>query len=138
MWISAMQLVGLVVLILEIWVTAVNIKAKKQTAGPLKGQKHYVLAWLIGIPLGIASVFMWYTTQGNQGQQYKIIGIPFLAAAFDEKGADYVSPITPIFMGANFIFWFLIPQLFFWGKELGSKRKRTKRDAITNQEDTPA
>lgn len=138
MWISAMQLVGLGVLFLEVWATVVNIKAKKQTEKSFKGQKYYFLAWLIGIPLGIASVFMCFPTLGNHGQQYKIIGIPFIAAAFDEKGADFVSPLTPILMGTNFIFWFLSPQLYFWGKGLGSKRNQIASDAITNQEDTPA
>lgn len=64
MWISAMQLVGLGVLFLEVWATVVNIKAKKQTEKIFKGQKYYFLAWIIGIPLGIASVFMWFPTQG--------------------------------------------------------------------------
>jgi hypothetical protein len=138
MWISAMQLVGLGVLILEIWATIVNSKARKQTEKTDKKRKYYFLAWILGIPLGIASVFMWFPTQGNHGQQYQIIGIPFIAGAFDEKGADYISPLTPILMGINFIFWFLTPQLYIWGKWLGNKRKRNPPDAITNQEDTPA
>jgi len=131
-----MNLVGLGVLIFEIWATIKNIKARRQIEKTDKRRKYYLLAWLIGISLGIASAFMWYPTQGTHGQQYKIIGIPFAAAAFDEKGADYVSPLTPILMGINFIFWFLTPQLYIWGKRLGGKRKRTTPDSITNQEDT--
>ena len=133
-----MNLVGLGVLIFEIWITIKNIKARGQIENTDKRRKYHLLAWLIGIPLGIASAFMWFPTQGNHGQQYKIIGIPFTAAAFDEKGADYVSPLTPILMGMNFILWFLTPQLYIWGKRFGSKRKRHTPDAITNQEDTPA
>jgi hypothetical protein len=138
MWISALYLVGLGVLIFEIWATIKNIKTRRQIEKTDKMIKYHLLAWFIGIPLGIASVFMWYRTQGTHGQQYKIIGTPFAAAAFDERGADYVSPLTPIMMGLNCIFWFLIPQLYIWGKGFGSKRKRSTPDAITNQEDTPA
>ena len=138
MWISTMQLVGLGVLILEVWATFVNIKARGKTEKPDKWRKYYFLAWLIGIPLGIASAFMWFPTQGNHGQQYKIIGIPFIAGAFDENGADYISPLTPVLMGINFIFWFLTPQLYLWRKGLRNKRKMTSPKVITNQEDTPA
>ncbi len=133
-----MNLVGLGVLIFEIWITIKNIKARRQIEKTDKRRKYHLLAWLIGIPLGIASAFMCFPTQGNHGQQYRIIGIPFIAGAFDEKGADYVSPLTPILMGINFIFWFLTPQIYVWGKVLGNKRKGTTPDAVTNQEDTPA
>lgn len=137
MWLSVMQLVGLGLLIFEIWATIKNIKAKRQTEKTDTMRKHYLRAWLIGIPLGIASAFMWFPIQGNHGQQYKVIGIPFIVAAFDEKGADYVSPLTPIMMGINFGFWFLIPQLYIWGKWLGSKNNETTAEATTNKKDTP-
>ena len=78
MWISAMQLVGLGMLILEIWATIKNIKTRRSTEKTDKNRKHYLLAWLTGIPLGIASAFLWFPTEGNHGQQNKIIGIPFI------------------------------------------------------------
>jgi len=57
---------------------------------------------------------MRYPVTGNHGQKYILLGIPFVAAAFDDKGADYVSFLTPVFMAANAVFWLLLPQFFLW------------------------
>jgi hypothetical protein len=137
MWITTMQVIGLVLLILEIWAVIVNARIWRQFDKSDKRRKYYILAWVIGIPFGIASVFMCYPTSVNHGQQYKTIGIPFLAAAFDENGADYVSPLTPILMGVNFTFWLLFPQLYIWVKWINIKRNQTLKDSIANQEDAP-
>ena len=73
----------------------------------------YKLRWLFGAPLAIGSFFMTYTIDGET-EKYRILGFPIMAAAFDEAGRDYVSPLTGPIMFGNAIFWYFLPWVFLF------------------------
>ncbi len=114
MFTVAMELLGLAIFITEIVSAIKNIKFKKATVMKSTWKRSYWWSWAVGIPLAVSSVFMIYKITSDSGETYSIIGLPFFAGAFNSKGADFVSPLTPLFMLANIIFWLLIPQLYMW------------------------
>ena len=57
---------------------------------------------------------MFYTVYGDDGQRYRIFGIPFPAFAFDERGHDYVGCISIPFMALNVMFWLFFPHFPLW------------------------
>jgi hypothetical protein len=118
-----LTIIGLLFFILEIIIFPTNLRTRKAYNTSQRWRQVYRWAWIIGLLLAVSSVFMRYPAKGNHGQQYILIGIPFVAAAFDEKGADYVSSLTPVFMAANALFWLLLPQLFMWGWQLIRKQE---------------
>jgi hypothetical protein len=120
---TSLQIIGILLLLLEIRAVVCNIKIRNEKSKDW--QKAYGQSRIIGVVLGFSSIFMTYSTPGTQDQLYKIIGIPFMAGAFDEKGADYVSVLTPLIMGLNFIWWVLLPELYVWLK--GKIQKRCNR-----------
>ena len=67
----------------------------------------------IGIVLGVASYFIWYTLE-DAGQTWRVMGFPFFAAAFDSRGSDYVGITTIPAVIGNFLFFAALPQLILW------------------------
>lgn len=103
-----------VAIIISEIMSAVKLKKaykNNKIEGRLK--KLYKWRWLLGAPLAIGSFFTFYTVQGDT-EKYRIIGLPIMAAAFDEAGRDYVSPLTGPIMFGNAIFWYFIPWLFLF------------------------
>jgi hypothetical protein len=45
----------------------------------------------------------------NYSERYRAFGFPLPAAAFDGGGLDYVSPLTPIILGLDFVLIGAIP-----------------------------
>jgi uncharacterized membrane protein HdeD (DUF308 family) len=117
---TSLQIVGVLLLLLEIRAVVCNIQMRKEKSEDW--QKAYRKSRIVGVVLGFSSIFMTYPTRGTHDQLYKIIGIPFMAGAFDEKGADYVSVLTPLIMGINIIWWVLLPELYVWLKGKFEKR----------------
>lgn len=70
-------------------------------------------AWVLGLVLGGASYFIWYPYDAGT-ERYRVMGFPFMAAAFDSAGRDYVGSITPLAIIGNFLFFALTPQLMLW------------------------
>ncbi len=114
MIIIALEILGLTILVTEIISIIKNYRLKKILTNDATWRKLYWWSWIIGFPLAIASVFMVYGVKSDSGDLYKILGVPFVAGAFDSKGADFVSSLTPVFMLLNMTFWFLTPQLYMW------------------------
>jgi hypothetical protein len=110
--VNSLMVVGIVVLIASVWAWRRNQRWTVSEM-PSLWKKLWHLRWLVGVALGIASYFMRYSMQGDDGI-YTIYGIPFMAYAFDQDGRDYVGALTMPFLAANFVLWLLLPQLVFW------------------------
>lgn len=130
--ILAFEIIGMLILIIEVVATSSNIRTRKFDGRNQRWGKYYLWAWIIGIPLVALSVFIWYPTKGIHGQNYRIYGMPFVACVFDEKGADYVGIMTPVFMAANAIVWLLFPQLFVWVWDIISRKRSVAKNGLTN------
>jgi hypothetical protein len=114
----------LLLLLAEIATTHSNFRAKRNYGKHELWRKAYLWAWGLGLPLAVSSFYMKYSATGNHGQKYTLIGIPFVAAAFDDKGADYASFLTPVLMGLNAVFWLLVPQLVMWIWKITIKKEK--------------
>ena len=77
---------------------------------------------LVGVVFAIASAFIGYPVS-DAGERYRVLGVPFLAAAFDSASRDYVGPLTLLSFLANALVWFFLPQivLFCWRIFTGEK-----------------
>lgn len=67
-------------------------------------------AFLLGLLLAVGSVFVSYPV----GDNLRVMGFPFLAAAFERRGdiwIDFMSPLTPVAYLANATFAFVLPHL---------------------------
>jgi hypothetical protein len=78
-------------------------------------------SWLVGLLLGIGGYFIAYPMQ-DDGGTWRVIGFPFIAAAIDPQGADYVSVTTMPAVIGNFLFFLLLPQLVLWIAGRGRNR----------------
>ena len=76
----------------------------------------------IGLVLGVASYFIWYTLE-DAGQTWRVMGFPFFAAAFDSRGSDYVGITTIPAVIGNFLFFAALPQFVLWAT--GHRRGRS-------------
>lgn len=85
-----------------------------RTDPPAKWRFVWRLRWLIGFVLAVASILMFYPVHGDDGQWYRIFGIPFPAFAFDERGHDYVGCTSIPFMVLNFVLWLFFPHFPLW------------------------
>lgn len=68
---------------------------------------------LAALSLAAASFFVSFPHRA-ESETYRVLGFPFVAAAFDEAGRDYVGPLTAPAMLANAVFFALLPQLALW------------------------
>ena len=117
---------GLVVLGLGFTAFVANRRAVKTAASqsPIWRRAHR-WRWLLMLVLGVAAVFVVYPVAGGAGQHYKVWGFPFMAAAFDSRGADYVSPLTPVLMVFDILVWAVLPDLFLWGWHVYAGRRNS-------------
>jgi hypothetical protein len=95
----------------------VAIRANRRLAANGRASKGWLLVHrfskLLGVVIGVAGVFIRYNFSEN-GQQWTILGFPFLAGVFDSHGADYAGILTlPATIG-NFLFFAVIPQFILW------------------------
>lgn len=104
---------GLMVLALEIFASRRNhITAQ---APDVVAAWRFAHKWLLlfGIPFAVASFFMGYPTSG-EGEKYEVIGVPFLVAAFDSAGRDYVGLLSVPSLVANALLWLFVPAVALW------------------------
>jgi hypothetical protein len=104
---------GLMVLALEIFASRRN-RTTAQAPNVVVAWR-FVHKWrlLFGIPLAVASFFMGYPTSGG-GEEYKVIGVPFLVAAFDSAGRDYIGLLSVPSLVANALLWLFLPAVALW------------------------
>ena len=109
---NAFMIVGVIVLAASLCAWHRNKRTTVSEMPPLwRGLWRW--RWVIGLALGIASYFIHYPAEGTT-DRYMVYGVPFMSFAFDQKGHDYVGPLTVPALILNFGTWALLPQLFFW------------------------
>lgn len=104
---ALIPLLGLLVLPFAVWSSPRALRLRR--SGVISG-KSYATFQLAGFALGIGSLWMGYPW----GSDWWILGVPFPAAGFQrmENGwADYIGPLTVIFVIMNFLFWYCLPTL---------------------------
>ena len=117
-WVSL--IVGFMIVVLETIAFWQNRKFAKFTPRESAWQRVYRWRYALGFLLAVASNFLWYPSLIN-GERFKVVGLPFVVALFDQAGRDYVGTLTvPSFL-ADFVVWLLIPDLLLW---IWTKRMR--------------
>ncbi len=130
----ALFVIGIVVLPLSIWAAAMNSRIARAEP-PVCWRYAWRARWLVGLMLGVASIFMAYPVDGADGQQYKVCGVPFPACAFDGQGADYVGLLTlPMFV-LNAVIWIFILHLplLVWGRLHGRNEGREAQRSTSRE-----
>jgi len=109
----ALVCLGLVLIALEI----VAARKNRRFASGQPRNSRWVVAYrwqlVLGVPLAILSAFAGYPMSGG-GEQYHVAGVPFMVAAFDSAGRDYVGPLSLPFLIVNGLLWLCLPTLFLW------------------------
>ena len=120
-----LALVGFVVFWLEI-VASQRIRAAN-AQGYVNPKWHLLFRWryLVGTFFAVLSVFAQYPMTSTT-ETYRVIGIPFFVAAFDQAGRDYVGPLTPFAFLGNLVVWFFLPSLFLWAWVSNSRRQSSQ------------
>ena len=104
---------GFMILALETIALWQNRKFARLTPRESAWQRFYRWRYLLGLALAVASTFLWYPSLIN-GERFKVVGLPFVVALFDQAGKDYVGTLTiPSFL-SDFVVWLLIPDLLLW------------------------
>ena len=109
-------IVGILLLGLGAWAIVALIR------DPLASRKSRILAWTLGILLGIIAAFITYPYSDT----VKIFGFPFPAAAFKlEQGRwlDYVGSLTGPFTFGNFLVGLGLGHLIVLGTIRARRRK---------------
>ncbi|MEJ0040246.1 MAG: hypothetical protein WDO68_30170 [Gammaproteobacteria bacterium] len=117
----------LVILITAVAYIALEIYAARRNRTFIKGvppksawATAYRWRFLVGVPFAGVSVFMGYTLPGAS-EKYRVIGLPFMVAAFDSAGRDYVGPLSLPSLIANAAVWFFAPGVMLWLWSLKAK-----------------
>jgi hypothetical protein len=116
----ALMLVGVALLGASIWAWRKNRRLTISAMPPL-WRSVWRWRWLVGVALGVGSCFLRYPLEGG-GDRYMVYGVPFMSFAFDQRGHDYVSPLTVPALMLNFVTWAMLPQLLLWvfgGRQAG-------------------
>ena len=113
MQIEWMMGLGTVVLALSWWAMRRN-RLWRLDEMPLRWQQWWRFRRLFSYGLAVMSVFLQYPLAGKNGEYYTVHGVPYLVAAFDAQGRDYVGALSLPFMLLNAVFWFLLPHALFW------------------------
>jgi hypothetical protein len=121
--------VGFVLLVASACATFFNLRVDPAVRPPL-WRKFRRLGWGLGTILGVASIFMFFPVTGTDGLRYSVHGVPFPAYEFDEKGNDYVSPMSMPFVLLNILFWLLLPQFVLWVTSGHRRREEAPRAVV--------
>jgi hypothetical protein len=110
-------------------ILASRVGTDRRTAAPAgRFARHFRISKWIGVGLALASWpltgLMSYPYDDGPGRPGRIAGVPFIAAYFDQHGADFVGPFTiPAVLG-NSVFWFYFPRLMVVAVALARERLR--------------
>jgi hypothetical protein len=124
-----LMLAGLVVVAAEVFAGRRNLRTRKAGHAGTSWLVLYRWRYLVGVPFGVASAFFRYPVARGT-ETFHIVGFPFMAAAFDQAGADYVGPFTGVALLGNAAIWFFIPQLLLWIWALVERRAGAIRHAL--------
>jgi hypothetical protein len=127
----ALTIIGLALLSLSVYAWIQNNRlpfAELPSGWKRFWRLRWVLALVVGLALGIASLFTRYEVDAGN-DHYLVYGIPFMSYAFDQRGFDYVGPLTAPALLLNFITWALLPQSVFWIVSLPLRRRLSTHGA---------
>ena len=115
MIISVLAIIGLIGLILGFWsIYYVNRFVGSERASA-NWKKLRLCVLIIGLLIGVLSwpgTFLMGYPISSGTETIRVVGIPFIAAYFDNTGRDYIGPLTMLSVIGNGIFWFLVPHIF--------------------------
>jgi hypothetical protein len=121
---DAVAYLGPALLALGVVAFVANHRASKVGALPVFWHRLRRWRWLLTLLLAVGAVFCVYPVTGRAGAHYRVWGFPFMAAAFDSRGLDYVSPLSPLLIGLDVLTWALLPDLFLWCWRVYASRRR--------------
>ena len=103
------------VLLLVAEVVAARGNRRALGTGKFTARWRWLYKWQLafGLLLAIGAACISYTTSGGD-DQYKVWGIPFIAFAIDQRGWDYVGPLSALAFILNGIVWLLFPAFVLW------------------------
>ena len=123
-------LLGLAFLVSGVLAFVANRRAYRSGAVSLPVWKRmYQWRWLAMVVVGLGVNYFSYPMTGSGGEHYRVIGFPFMAAAFDSNGADYVSSMTPWFFGLDVVTCAFVPDLCLWAWRSFARAPKGASDA---------
>ena len=128
--IVVLSVVGLLIAIGEFFSARSNRSTFTQAQASAVWLRVYRWRWVIGVLFAIASAFIYYPMTGGE-ERYRVMGFPFMVAAFDSAGRDYVGPLTTPSFLANAAIWFFLPHVaFFLWRFAGGTKPQTPNQAL--------
>jgi hypothetical protein len=103
------------VLLLGAEVIAVRVNRRTLSSGSFTSRWRWLYKWqlAVGLALAIGAAFISYPASGGS-DQYKVWGVPFIAFAIDQRGWDYVGPLSALAFILNGVAWILFPAFVLW------------------------
>ncbi len=119
---NAFAILGAVLLLLSGWACWRNARADVSGMS-LPWLVLWHSRWVFGLALGVVgySFSYWYESPTTD-DVYRVHGWPFLSHAFDQRGYDFLGPMTGVALFLNFLAWGLLPQLLVWPLTWGRGR----------------
>ena len=106
-------ILGVLLLVAE--VVAVRINRRTLSSGNFTSRWRWLYKWqlAVGLPLATGAAFISYPASGGT-DQYQVWGVPFIAFAIDQRGWDYVGPLSALAFILNGVVWLLFPAIVLW------------------------
>jgi hypothetical protein len=106
-------ILGVLLLVAE--VAAVRSNRRTSSSGGFSVRWRLLCKWqlAVGLPLAVGAAFISYPASGG-GDHYTVWGIPFMTVAIDQRGWDYVGPLSALSLILNGIVWILFPAFVLW------------------------
>ena len=101
------------------------VRNRRDTSSAELSSGAWRAALLVGAVLAVLSLFAWYPLD----KSHRIVGFPFMAAAWEEHGShweDFVGPLTlPAYL-ANAAFASMLPQLVLRARSWRARRSTSR------------
>ena len=103
------------VLLLAAEFVAVRANRRTISSGNFTARWRSLYKWqlAVGLVLAVGAAFISYRTSGGD-DQYQVWGVPFIAFAIDQRGWDYVGPLSALAFILNGVAWLLFPAFVLW------------------------
>ena len=106
-------ILGVLLLVAEI--VAVRVNRRTLSSGSFTSRWRWLYKWqlAVGLALAVGAAFISYPASSG-GDQYQVWGVPFMAVAIDQRGWDYVGPLSVIAFILNGVAWLFFPAFVLW------------------------
>lgn len=111
--IVALLILGILLLVAE--VVAVRHNRRTLRTGSFSGRWRWLYKWqlAIGVMLAVGAAFISYPASGGN-DRYTVWEVPFIAFAIDQRGWDYVGPLSALALILNGVTWIFFPAFVLW------------------------